>query len=182
MSPKGEATHVGLGGKEVRCLHCGARETVFHGDGIAVGSPAWAGLMAHAQAFEDAHRDCKETDQSPTRKLEADALAWASGLHVGISSATIYTVMMGQKPKMESTIGFPPSDPSDLGRCLRLLRIRPDWRPRLQEVADRFPKWQTLVDHWDEIEALMEEEVGWDWSKGQRAPRTYERMKAMEGR
>lgn len=47
-----------------------------------------------------------------------------------------------------------PSDPDDFGRCFRLLQRFPEWRLRLQEVADRFPEWQPFVDNWIRMEQL----------------------------
>jgi hypothetical protein len=47
-----------------------------------------------------------------------------------------------------------PSDPDDFSRCYRLLLKFPEWRERLQEVADRFPEWKGMVDNWDELERL----------------------------
>ena len=49
-----------------------------------------------------------------------------------------------------------PLDPGDFGRCHRLLKDFPEWRARLQEVADRFPSWQPLVDNWPRMEELYE--------------------------
>jgi hypothetical protein len=52
----------------------------------------------------------------------------------------------------------------------------PEWRARLSEVAACYPKWKPLVDHWDEVSALYEEEVASGW-----APKTYNRMLELRG-
>ena len=52
----------------------------------------------------------------------------------------------------------PPSDPSDFGRCYRLLKLFPDWRPRLDEIAAKHPAWGPMVARWSDMEALWEEE------------------------
>lgn len=70
-----------------------------------------------------------------------------------------------------------PRDPADLGRCLRLLKLIPSWRKRLPEMSRKHPCWRALVKHWDELEKMMADECGIDWSKGQAAPLTYKRMK-----
>ncbi|MEL3893148.1 hypothetical protein [Pseudomonas aeruginosa] len=74
-----------------------------------------------------------------------------------------------------------PSDPSDLGRCLRLLELVPEWKARISEMAIHGREWAALVSHWEELHQLMDDEVGIDWSKGNSALRTYERMKAIQG-
>ncbi len=63
-----------------------------------------------------------------------------------------------------------PSDPSDLGRCLRLLELFPEWKSRMPEMATLNRGWASLIPQWDQISALMQEEVGIDWSKGSSAP------------
>jgi hypothetical protein len=69
-----------------------------------------------------------------------------------------------------------PHDPADLGRCLGLLRTMPEWRKRIPEMKARSRYWRALVRRWDDVVACMEEEVGWDWSKGRSARRTYDLM------
>lgn len=91
--------------------------------------------------------------------------------------------MQGVKPDYAS----PPSDPSDFGRCYRLLKLIPEWRPRLSEVAARYRQWTALIEHWDELTAMYEDELenGPKNKFGSRmAPRTYDRMKVLidEGR
>lgn len=67
-----------------------------------------------------------------------------------------------------------PLDPSDLGRCLRLLRLIPEWKPRMHEMAAHGAIWAALSARWAELEDSMEREVGIDWDKGVSvAPRTY---------
>lgn len=70
-----------------------------------------------------------------------------------------------------------PSDPSDLGRCLRLLARLPEWELRMAEMAQYGPGWAGIVSRWNEIKQSMIDEVGIDWSKGKSAPKTYNLMK-----
>lgn len=72
-----------------------------------------------------------------------------------------------------------PYDPSDLGRCLRLLEIIPEWKPRIGEMASVSPAWAALVARWDELAQCMADEVGIDCSKGRRAPETYALMRSI---
>ena len=91
----------------------------------------------------------------------------------GMSSRTIWSVMMGIKPKDPCH----PWDPSDLGRCLRLLARMPRWKGRMNEVAALSPTWRRLVKNWAKLESLFIDECGSiDPPMGTRAPRTYELM------
>jgi hypothetical protein len=75
-----------------------------------------------------------------------------------------------------------PSDPDDFQRCERLLRRVPEFRERLNEMREASPIWAALVDHWDEIAALVEEEIPgvYTGARGS-APRTYALMKVVRG-
>jgi hypothetical protein len=89
---------------------------------------------------------------------DGDALGWVLNGDTGTSSLTIWAVMMNREPGPRFHPDVP-HDPADFGRCYRLLKVMPSWRARLGEVADRFPAWRPLVDHWAEIEALYLEEL-----------------------
>jgi hypothetical protein len=71
-----------------------------------------------------------------------------------------------------------PYDPSDFGRCYRLLQVMPSWRLRMQEVADAHVNWQPFVDAWEELTTLYELELK---SPDGMAPRTYARMRQLRG-
>lgn len=104
------------------------------------------------------------------------ANAWIVGSDSGLSSKAIWAHMMGVKPRDSWNH---PHDPSDFGRCARLLGLMPEWRERLPEMAERSSAWRDLIARWDEIETSMREEVGIDWSKGHSAPATYDLMQGI---
>lgn len=103
--------------------------------------------------------------------------AWFLSGDTGVSSKAIAAHMSGA-----GTTGdfwwWGPADPADLGRCLRLLELFPEWKPRMGEMASRHPDWAQLVPHWQEIAECMAEEVGIDWSKGSSAPKTFDLMQS----
>lgn len=101
-------------------------------------------------------------------------LAWFASDDTGTSSEGIACHMTGT-PIRDAWEG--PSDPSDLGRCLRLLELFPEWKPRMGEMARHGNEWSALVPHWDDLAQMMADEVGIDWSKGRYAPITYAAMK-----
>ena len=94
------------------------------------------------------------------------AVAWLRRGETGLSSLTIWDCLAPQECQLnpfddmyrQSLGPTAPWDIHDWRRCWLLLRLIPEWRPRLHEVAERHPKWQALVEHWDELEALYLEE------------------------
>lgn len=107
--------------------------------------------------------------------IEDRALQWISGGDRGLSSETLWRAMMGREQERVSY----PHDPDDFGRCARLLRLIPEWRPRISEMSALHPVWAALAQRWDEITAAMDQEVGIDWSKGRKAAKTYDLMKSI---
>lgn len=101
---------------------------------------------------------------------------WLNSWDTGISSKSIFHYMtLGAKS------GGPPSDPADLGRCLRLLERFPEWKPRMPEMASVGRGWDQIMPKWDDIVASFFREAGGDtpppraafWS----APITYAKMR-----
>jgi hypothetical protein len=85
------------------------------------------------------------------------AWRWIRSGDTGISSETIWSVMMGEPPPGRG--GSIPYDPADFGRCHRLLALFPEWRHRLPEVEAHDPMWGPLVREWDALTALYLEEL-----------------------
>jgi hypothetical protein len=80
---------------------------------------------------------------------------------------------------MEGPFGHDvPCDPDDFGRCYRLLRLFPTWRARLGEVSAKYPRWKPMVDAWDELTALYEEEIPKHYGP---AHKLYARMLQLRG-
>lgn len=68
------------------------------------------------------------------KSIERRALEWSLGRSTGISSETLCRFMLGISNK-DDWDGVP-SDKSDRGRCIRLLKLIPEWIPRLDELAN----------------------------------------------
>lgn len=101
---------------------------------------------------------------------------WILGNDMGISSRTIWAVMMGEgPPHWHGT----PSDPDDFGRCWRLLARFPEWRRRLPEVAERHPEWSGLVREWDRLSRMYEAVIeDGDWNLA-RSKLLYDAMREL---
>lgn len=103
---------------------------------------------------EDIAALCRERIAEARHPMSDDerrrALAWKSGTDTGLSSETIWFVMVG----LPLPGGDIPFDHGDFGRCYRLLSELPEWRERLPEVAAAHPEWGAYVDAWDDLAAL----------------------------
>ena len=80
---------------------------------------------------------------------------WIVSGDTGLSSKTIWRVMVGVTVTPAWHEVSVPHDWSDFGRCYRLLILFP-WRIRLGEVAAQFPEWAPIVRQWDELTRLYE--------------------------
>ena len=151
----------GAPGELCHCQHCG--------QGLKLGlSQSISVVTAAAKAFANDHARC--TTKTYTEPVPATPEQWAKGRDTGISSMTIYSVMMGV-PVDRADV---PHDPDDFGRCYRLLRLFPAWRKRLDQVAERYPAWKSLVQEWSVLESLYEEALRFDsWDA------LYERLQAL---
>ncbi len=102
-----------------------------------------------------AHARNLEGRLSESNDIRRRALAWLGGLDTGLSSQTMCITLLGGISARKRH----PQDSADLGRCLRLLELVPEWRGRLGELAALSLEWAALVGAWDEIEALYREEI-----------------------
>lgn len=106
------------------------------------------------------------------------AMAWLLSGSTGLSSECIMaTLLCGEKVKNTDLYRAAayPRDPSDFKRCVDLLNTVPSFRTRLHIMKSVSKKWEVLVEHWDELEAMLSEEI----KTGYSAPKLYARMKEL---
>lgn len=126
------------------------------GEGLSLGGPQRLEVATAAmKAFVQAHSHCKPGRSKPSAIKSAQE--WIKGRDTGISSATIWAVL-SNAPTPYSCMDVP-HDPADFGRCYRLLKIVPEWRERLPEVAVRLPIWGPFVREWDRLTEMYEREL-----------------------
>jgi hypothetical protein len=162
------------------CRRCGT----YHA--LRFPMPIWE-LTAIVEGFDDRHAACSVGagglhcsncggtghPESECSRLKAKAPAeWRAGPDVGVSSCTIYGALFGYGylDHRDSV----PRDPSDFGRCHRLLTLFPELHARLGEVAAKHPAWTSLVREWDALTALYLEEL-----PSGRCPKLYARMQQL---
>lgn len=110
--------------------------------------------------------------------IEQRATKWLRDGQVGMSSRAIHDHMLG----LVSRDGFShPHDPDDLNRCLLLLDLIPEWKPRMGEMAQHGPHWAALAANWESIAEAFLREAGLDWRYSNHAPETYALMRRALG-
>lgn len=89
------------------------------------------------------------------KSVNPNALAWIVGNDTGVSSETIWAVMLDVEPKY----GWDnvPDDQYAFGRCVRLLDLVPEWRCRMPEMAKKQPQWRRFVQEWKALEEWYKE-------------------------
>jgi hypothetical protein len=129
--------------------------------------------------LEDNARLTQRQTAGHTFTLSHGAMRWLNAGEHGISSLAIFSMTTGLQVEQAADHHRRenhPYDPGDVRRCELLLRTAPDLReafPRMRSVSS---KWAALVDHWDEIIGLMDEEAP-HWAEPnppkERAPKAY---------
>ncbi len=154
-----------LGGKDDEAAHC-----TRCGQGLKLVFPVDINVFNGAvKGFIKSHAKCRDTGRvDPVPKNLAE---WLCGRDTGVSSKTIVAAMTGAQTDRASI----PLDPSDFGRCYRLLKIMPEWRGQMRMVSRRFKEWESLVNAWDQLEKLWEEE-----SPTGNCPKLYALMQKLE--
>lgn len=134
------------------------------------------------KSFADLHRDCKKTWVEPVLdgrgKTEEENAAWwlLNGEH-GISSRAMFSVLSGKN--VMGTWGMHhPCDPDDFKRCYKLLQAVPQWKSRLYKMNRVSPVWQRLVENWDKLTEMYEQNVREDW-KNYKQVGMYEFMQSL---
>jgi hypothetical protein len=167
-SNKVHAPWVVFGGKDGELGHC-----TRCGDGLILSMPQPIPIVvAASKAFVKIHSRCQDTGRR--EPVATSPIEWLKGRDTGASSATIWTVMTGLPVPYQPNV---PRDPDDFGRCFRLLALFPQWRPRLPEVAAKYPEWKPFVDAWDQLKAMFENALS--SSSSDRGREMYEFMKEL---
>lgn len=115
--------------------------------------------------------------------ISENLIQWLANGERGVSSETIVHHVTGLDMG-RNFFSDHPWDPSDLGRCIKLLERCPEldlgFREKMPKVSS---VWASLVEHWDELAALLEDEVpGWRSGVKGRAQKTYDLMRVLQVR
>ncbi len=108
--------------------------------------------------------------------MEKKILEWFATGETGISSKAMAFAAADIENKSSFGDGTP-SDPSDFNRCLKLVHQVPEIKSHFDKIAKLSDKWEVLISKWEIVERSFLDEVGFDWCKADRAPKTYKLMK-----
>ena len=103
--------------------------------------------------------------------LHQRLIDWFVNGETGLSSSHMAAVAAG----VHGT-GDWPRDPSDLRRCVQLVRAVPEIKSHFSSIADSGPQWAAIIRNWDELAALVVAEMPNRFSA---AARTAARMKSL---
>jgi hypothetical protein len=84
---------------------------------------------------------------------------WLANGERGMSSEAMVAHMTGQQIGRTRNRGDYPWDLDDFRRCELLLREVPPARTVLHDMREVSPTWARVVDAWDEIVALVEQDA-----------------------
>jgi len=174
VAKKEKKSHVFMGNNSFRCFNCG--EELFFpvsskGGGWSI--PLITGLC---KLVNKDHAKCKPSAEGKARFEYKTPEEWFKSWDTGASSLVIYAAMTGQA--VTPSFPRPPSDPSDFGRCYRLLAlVTPEQRRQaLQAVLRHHESWRPMLAVWNELTALWEEEHK---SPDGMAPKLYKRLQEL---
>lgn len=170
MAKKAKIEHVGIHNESLFCWNCGNSQAMAMPMEIPV-------FTAMAKAFEKSHAHCQKTWKEPevdqSQSVARKAAFWLQHGERGISSETMFSILSGQPVRRDLCH---PCDPDDFRRCYLLLKAIPEWKRRLQALKPISSAWSNLVDHWDELTAMLEEMMA-----GKKSPAMYELMQKLIG-
>lgn len=159
---------------ELFCFNCGGSFKINYPQPVDIASKSM-------KSFAALHENCEKTWSEPVvdskGKTEKENADWwlINGEH-GISSETMFKYLDGR----DITRGkeCTPSDPDDFKRCYKLLQAVPQWKSQLHKMKAVSPVWEKLVDNWDKLTEMYEQNVRENW-KNYKKIGMYEFMESL---
>lgn len=78
--------------------------------------------------------------------------AWLASDDVGMSSKYMAAVLSG---KFTADFAYP-HDPSDFGRCLRMIRACPEFEGLIHRMCSKGRQWEAVANNWEEWAKLYD--------------------------
>lgn len=162
MAKKKSSGHVSFRNGDLFCYNCGRSYK------MNLPQPA---SMASAMMiqFDKDHKNCAKTWEPPVVDQSLSeiqkALWWMEGYNGerGMSSEVIWNVFYYNIIKgtvnLDKKRNDHPHDPDDFKRCYLLLETVPEWKSRLNELKGLSPAWSNLVDNWDQLTYMLQEQM-----------------------
>jgi len=168
-------SHTGFRNGDLFCFNCGRSYNMNMPQPVTM-------VTAMVNQFAKDHKYCEKTwfepvacpDTENLSKSIADNARWwmQNGEH-GTSSKTMFKYLHGVD--LTGRWGDShPHDPSDFRRCHLLLQAVPQWKNDLDKLRVISPVWSRLVDNWDKLTELLEDQM-----KHKKANGMYELMNSL---
>lgn len=90
-------------------------------------------------------------------ELSKRAITWLLQDDTGISSKTMIAAMFNVDIKEVG--GGIPHDPSDFGRCYRLIKAIPEVVSGFPNLISQYPEWAPYIENWDRLTSLYERDL-----------------------
>lgn len=143
------------------CLNCGGEFALQYP--LAIDE-----MTKKMEAFDELHKDCKKIWVEPkadqSKGVQEKAMWWMGSGEKGSSSETMWNCLMGNE---KFSINHP-YDPDDFKRCYKLLEAVPEWKSELHKLKPLSTAWSNLVDNWDKLTEMFEENVKTRWKEYER--------------
>jgi len=94
----------------------------------------------------------------PNFDISPQAIEWLASGERGSSSEFMFYVLTGIPVGGSRPYVPHPSDPDDFKRCEKLLRQCPEFRGKLGYMRCTSGVWNELINNWDKLVDLIEEE------------------------
>lgn len=125
-------------------------------------------VIKKSKEFEKRHKNCKKTWEQPkpdyNKTPEERMKWWWDYCSRGQSSEAMWHCFM------RTGKGFSnyPHDPDDFSRCYGLLEVVPELKSQMHKLKDLCPEWSRLVDNWDKLTEMFEENRRTEWKEADR--------------
>lgn len=157
-------SHTGFRNGDLFCFNCGSSYKMNLPQLVDMAS-------AMMKQFGKSHKGCIKTWVEPVSETngkteEENANWWAENGEHGVSSKTMFNHLSKslQVLGLKNHYQGHPSDPDDFKRCYKLLQAVPQWKARLNELKTISSVWVKLVDNWDKLTEMYEQNVREDWN------------------
>jgi hypothetical protein len=159
MRKKNQGT-TGFRNGDLFCFNCGTAYNMNLPQPVTMAS-------AMMIQFEIDHKDCLKTwtepiaDGNDGKSMIENMQWWRTHGEQGVSSKTMFKYIGG----IDITGGREshPHDPDDFKRCYKLLQAIPQFKQNLHLMKEVSPVWSKLVDNWDKLTEMYEQNVKEDW-------------------
>lgn len=178
MAKKKNKGNSGFRNGNLFCFNCGVSYKINYPQPVSM-------VSAIMTQFAKDHENCSPTWKEPVnsdadKKTELENAVWwiEWGEHGSSSKVMFNHLVRGVKISADSVRHHHPCDADDFKRCYKLLQTIPQIKERLADLKPLSKQWEKLVDNWDKLTEMFEQNVKEDW-KNDKQIGMYEFMKSL---